>query len=127
MTSLGAALLVGAGGALGSVARWLLGGWVHAALPAAAFPVGTLAVNVAGSLAIGALGGFGEARGAFGPELRAFLFVGVLGGFTTYSSFAYETLVLARDADWARAAVNVLAQVMLGLGACWLGYALTRG
>jgi CrcB protein len=122
-----ALLLVGAGGALGSIARYVVGGWVHAALPLSTFPLGTLAVNVSGCLAIGALGGLSDARQLFGPELRVFLFIGVLGGFTTWSSFAYETLALARDAEIARAFANAAAHVVLGLGAAWIGYSLGRG
>lgn len=119
-------LLVGVGGFVGSVGRYLVGGWVHRALPLAVFPVGTLVVNVAGCLAIGLLAGLVEARQLFGPDLRVFLLIGVLGGFTTFSSFAYESLALARDAEMGRALLNVAAQVVLGLVAAWLGYALVR-
>jgi CrcB protein len=121
-----AVLLVGFGGALGAIARYLLGGWVHAAFPLSTFPLGTLAVNVSGCLAIGLLGGLSDARQLFGPQLRVFLFIGVLGGFTTFSSFAHETLALARDAEVARALTNVAAQVVAGLAACWIGYSLVR-
>jgi len=58
--------------------------------------------------------------------LHVFLLIGVLGGFTTFSSFAYETLALTRDAEFARALLNVGAQVILGLGAAWLGFAWVR-
>jgi len=126
MQELRALLLVGAGGCLGSVGRYLLGGWVHRLLPFAAFPAGTLAVNVLGCLLIGLLGGLMEHRQLLGSDLRLFLLIGVLGGFTTFSSFAYETLALGRDAEPGRALVNVGAQVVLGLVACWLGYALVR-
>jgi CrcB protein len=119
-------LLVGLGGALGSIARHLLGTWVNSAFPLSTFPWGTLAVNVSGCLVIGLLGGLGDARASLGPELRMFLFVGVLGGFTTFSSFAYETLALLRFEDLARALANVAAQVVLGLGAAWIGYSLGR-
>jgi CrcB protein len=118
--------LVGLGGAIGSVLRFVLSGATHRLLPAVFFPVGTLVVNVAGCLAIGWLGGLAEARQSFTPELRLLVLVGVLGGFTTFSTFALETLMLARDAGYVRAAVNVGAEVLLCLGAAGLGYGLAR-
>lgn len=120
-------LLVGAGGFVGSVGRYLVSGWVHRAVPFAGFPYGTLVVNVLGCLVIGLAGGVVESRQLFGPDLRIFLLIGVLGGFTTFSSFAYESLALARDAELARAFANVAGQVLLGLTAAWLGYALGAG
>jgi CrcB protein len=118
--------LVGAGGFLGAVLRYLVGGWVHNVLDNAWFPYGTLAVNVAGCLLIGFLAGLAENRFIFGAETRLFLFIGILGGFTTFSSFAYETLSLARDAQNLAAAINVLAQVSLGLAGVWIGNTLSR-
>jgi CrcB protein len=112
---------------LGSIGRYLVGGWVHRALPFSSFPVGTLVVNLAGCFVIGVLGGLAAGRQLFGADLRAFLMIGVIGGFTTFSSFAYETLALARDAELGRALGNVAAQVVLGLAAAWLGDALVRG
>jgi fluoride exporter len=119
-------LLVGTGGFLGSIGRYLLGGWVHRIVPFAAFPFGTLVVNALGCLGIGVLGGLADSRQLLGADLRLFLMIGVLGGFTTFSSFAYETLALTRDAEPGRALANVAAQVVLGLAACWAGYALVR-
>jgi CrcB protein len=119
-------LLAGAGGFLGSVARYLVGGWVHRLAPFSAFPWGTLAVNTVGCFTIGVLGSLIDGRQLFGPAARVFLLIGVLGGFTTFSSFGYETLALARDAELGRALANVTAQVALGLGAAWLGHALVR-
>lgn len=118
--------LVGLGGAIGSILRFLVSGWVHSAMPFGTFPYGTLAVNVLGCLAIGLLGGIGDVRQALDPAQRLFLLIGVLGGFTTFSSFAYETLSLTRDAEVARAFANVLAQTTLGLGAAWIGYTVAR-
>jgi CrcB protein len=126
MQSLKPVLLAGAGGFIGSAARYLIGGWVHRLAPFATFPLGTLAVNVCGCFTIGLLSGLIDARQVFGPEARVFLLIGVLGGFTTFSTFAYETLALARDAELARAFANVAAQVLLGLGAAWLGHGLVR-
>ena len=118
--------LVGAGGFLGAVLRYLVGGWVHNVLDNAWFPYGTLVVNVVGCLLIGFLAGLAENRFVFGAETRLFLFIGILGGFTTFSSFAYETLSLARDAQNLAAAINVLAQVSLGLAGVWIGNTLSR-
>ena len=126
MQGLRSVLLAGAGGFLGSAARYLVGGWAHRLAPFVGFPLGTLVVNVAGCFTIGVLGGLIDGRQLFGPEARVFLLIGVLGGFTTFSSFAYETLALARDAQMARAFANVAAQVVIGLGAAWLGQVVVR-
>jgi CrcB protein len=120
-------LLVGAGGFLGSILRYSLSGLVYRMVPGAAFPYGTLAVNIVGCLAIGSLAGIAESRGVIGPELRLFLFIGVLGGFTTFSTFGYETFELARDGEMIGVLANVLLHVIAGLGAAWLGHALTTG
>jgi CrcB protein len=126
MQSVRPVLLAGLGGFIGSAGRYLVGGWIHRAWPFATLPFGTLAVNVCGCFLIGLLAGLVEVRQLFGPDLRVFLLIGLLGGFTTFSSFAYETLALLRDADLGRALANVGAQVVFGLGAAWVGYALVR-
>ena len=118
--------LVGAGGFLGAILRYAIGGWVHDLLQNAWFPYGTLVVNVVGCLLIGFLAGLAEQRSLLGPELRVFLFIGILGGFTTFSSFAYETFSLARDAENFAAAINIFAQLVLGLLGVWFGNALAR-
>jgi CrcB protein len=116
---------VALGGAIGSVARFGCGS-VAARLAGSAFPWGTLLVNVAGSLAIGVLAGLvtADGRALVSGDARALLMVGVLGGFTTFSSFSLETLELARDGAWAAAALNVVASFALCLVAVWLGYLL---
>lgn len=119
-------LLVGSGGFIGSALRFLVGGWVHQLLPKAALPVGTMTVNLIGCLLIGLLGGLAEFRSMIGPQARLFLMIGVLGGFTTFSTFGYEALGLLRDQQNAGAAVYVGVQVVLGLAAAWLGMALAR-
>jgi len=119
-------LLVGCGGFLGSAARFMLGGWIQRLFPAAGMPLGTLAVNVLGCLLIGLLSGtIGAKQSETSPQV-VFLMVGVLGGFTTFSTFSHETLELIRQAELLRAAGNVALQVVLGLGAAWLGFALAR-
>lgn len=117
-------LLVGAGGFAGAIMRYWMSGLVQHLVPLSSFPWGTLAVNVLGCLAIGVLGGLADSRQVIGPEARLFIFLGVLGGFTTYSTFGYETLALVRDGDHLRAAGNVALHLVLGLGAAWAGYAL---
>ena len=121
---MGRLLLVGAGGFLGSILRYLASGWVQQWLQTASFPFGTLAVNVLGCLVIGFLSQLAEARGVFTPETRALVFVGVLGGFTTFSTFSNETFNLLRDNEVIPALANLSAHIVLGLGAVWLGRAL---
>ncbi len=118
--------LVALGGALGSVMRFVASGAIHRLLPGLLFPVGTLLVNVSGSLLIGLIGGLAESRQFLVPELRVFLLTGCLGGFTTFSAFAFESLGLGLDAAWGRLVLNITAQLLLGLGAAVAGYGLGR-
>lgn len=117
-------LLVGSGGFIGSVVRYLVSGAVTQFTATARFPFGTLAVNVLGCFIIGVLAGIAEQSGTFSANTRLLLFTGVLGGFTTYSAFAYETWFLGREHAWAMALVNVAAQIVLGLGAVLVGHQL---
>lgn len=117
-------LLVGLGGFLGSVGRYLVAGWLQDASRWPWFPLGTLGVNTIGCLLIGILGGLAESLSAFKPETRLFLMVGILGGFTTFSTFGYETMALARDREFLAAGANVMLQVGLGLIAVWIGYGI---
>jgi CrcB protein len=119
-------LLVGAGGFLGSVLRYLLGGWIDRARAGWTFPLETLIINVVGCLLIGLLAGLSEARGIFTGSTRAFLLIGFLGGFTTFSTFGYETFQLIRDAQWSAAAASAVLQVGLGIGGVWAGDTLAR-
>ena len=119
--------LIALGSALGGVARNGLSAWV-AQRAGDAFPWGTLAVNVLGSLVVGALAAVGDApRWGLSVEARQFLMIGVLGGFTTFSAFSLQTLRLIQGGDWARVAGNVFLSVGLGLAAAALGYRLARG
>ena len=119
------ALLVSMGGFVGSGARFLVGEAVHRIAPAGV-PLGTLVVNVVGCVAIGFLGGIMDARHFLGPAQRLFLMAGVLGGFTTFSTFAMETFHLANAGGFTRAATHAAAHVILGLGGAWLGWTATR-
>ena len=116
-------LWVALGGALGSMARYGCSG-LAARYIGATFPWGTLLVNVAGSLFIGFLATLmsPDGRVLVSPDARAFVMIGVLGGFTTFSSFSLETLNLARDGEWLWAGTNVVLSVLLCLGAVWLGH-----
>lgn len=116
-------LLVGLGGAAGSIARYLAGIWVQAVSKSIDFPFGTLAVNLLGCFVIGALSQLAESRGAFSGETRALLFFGVLGGFTTFSSFGSDTVNLIRSGQMGNALLNVGANVIVGLALVWLGRA----
>lgn len=117
------ALLVAAGGAIGSVLRWWLGGVVQRA-SGSPFPWGTLAVNLAGSFAIGWLATLALERALIPPSARMFLIVGLLGGFTTFSAFSWENLALLRDGQWATGALFAFGSVALGLLAALAGMAL---
>jgi len=124
-------LAVAAGGALGSVARWWMAGWVQRRVAPtvgalALFPLGTLAVNLAGCFLIGFAATLLQERLTVAPELRLLVLVGVLGGFTTFSTFGYETAELVRDGNLALAAANAFGSVALGLAGVWLGTALGR-
>lgn len=114
-------LWVGLGGAVGAMARF---GVVQLAVArwGASFPWGTLAVNVTGSLAIGFLAAVLSARNA-DSALRFFLITGVLGGYTTFSAFSFETLAMLYEQRWAAATSYVAGSVVLGLAATALGYA----
>jgi fluoride exporter len=116
-------LLIGLGGAAGAIFRYVLATAVQSAT-GGAFPIGTLLVNVLGCFAIGMLEGLAEARAFSSPEARALLVVGLLGGFTTFSAFANETVLAAKDGGMGVAAANVLASVALCLAAAWAGRAL---
>jgi CrcB protein len=114
-------VLVGVGSLIGGILRYQLSTWVHRSLDNPWFPYGTLVVNVVGCSVIGFLAGLAESRAAFTSDARLFIFVGILGGFTTFSSFALETFALARDTQIAAALLNIAMQLTLGLAAVWFG------
>ena len=118
-----ALLLVGLGGALGSMTRYVIAVlMLHGA--STRFPFGTLAVNVLGCLAAGIMAGLSERHDWFAGDARLFLFVGLLGGFTTFSAFGMEALALLRRGETAWALAYVAGSVMLGLLAAWVGMRL---
>ncbi len=119
------AVLVGSGGFLGALFRYGLSGLVHRQVPLTTFPYGTLVVNLLGCFAIGVVSGLAESRQLFGPEFRTFALIGILGGFTTFSTFGNETFAMIRDEEYLVAAANVTGHVVLSLALVWLGYAIT--
>ena len=117
-------LLVAAGGAIGAAARYLSGLWIAARF-GAGFPWGTFFVNVTGSFLIGIVLVLVE-RGTLPAEARLFVAVGVCGGYTTFSSFSFETLQLLNVGSTGPALLNVLGQVVLCLLAVYLGVVFAR-
>jgi fluoride exporter len=116
--TLATALGVAGAGAVGSVARWLVAVWTSRW---SGFPWGTLAVNVVGALAIGLIVAALGTRDLLDSRWRPVLVTGLLGGFTTFSAFAYETIELAERRQLGTAAIYVLVTIVAGLAACWLG------
>ena len=118
-------LLIGIGGALGSMARYWLAGFVTAHA-GETFPWGTLLINVIGSFVIGFFATLTGPEGRFtaGAESRLFVMTGLCGGFTTFSAFSLQTLALAREDEWLRAGGNVAGSVVTCLLAVWLGHLL---
>lgn len=117
-------IFLGAG--TGGLCRYLLSIAVQKACQGWIFPIGTFAVNMLGCFIIGLLAQLAESRGVFQGETRLLLFVGLLGGFTTFSSFGYETVQLLRDGQYLYAAANAVLQVIIGIGLVWLGYVAAR-
>jgi fluoride exporter len=117
-------LLVALGGAIGSVARYKLSGWVLHHTLDWRFPAGTFTVNVVGCLLAGVLAGLAEKHALLSPETRLLLLTGVLGGFTTFSAFGLETMHLLRRGELLVAGANIVLSVAAGLLALWLGLAL---
>ena len=117
-------LAVGAGGAVGSMARHGVNIFFAHVLERAT-PYATASVNLLGSAVIGLLAALiATGRLHLSAEMRTFVFVGILGGFTTFSTFTYETFALLQDGEVFRACVNVAGQVVCGLVALWAGYAV---
>lgn len=121
---MGRIFLAGIGGFFGSALRYAVSGFFQDISRSIDFPYGTLAVNVIGCLAIGFLSQLAETRGVFTAETRTLIFIGVLGGFTTFSAFSNETINLWRDGENALAFANVAAHLILCFGAVWLSRAV---
>jgi fluoride exporter len=117
-------LLVGTGGFIGSVLRYLLSSYVQQLSKGLQFPLGTLAVNVVGCVLVGFLTELADQRNLISDETRGFLIVGILGGFTTFSAFGNETMNLLRSGEPWLAFGNILGHMTLGLFSVWLGYSI---
>jgi fluoride exporter len=120
-------LLIAAGGAAGTLARYGTSTALMRMSARTGFPLGTLAVNLLGCLLVGYLNGLFLERVVMRPEYRLMLLVGFLGGYTTFSTFGAETAELLRAGQWFRATANVLLSNVLGIGLVILGYGLGRG
>ena len=116
-------LLIAIGGAVGSVCRYLLSSAVLRML-GTLFPAGTFVVNVVGCLVFGAIAGLTQERISISPEVRALLLAGVLGGFTTFSSYMNESFVLVREGQLLWAGLNLAGQVVSGFVAFWIAFSL---
>jgi CrcB protein len=118
-------LYVAIGSAIGGLSRYLLGGLVQRLLESS-FPAGTLVVNLSGSFLLGAIVRYATETPTFSPEMRAFLTIGLCGGYTTFSTFSYETAVMLEDGEWSRAAMYVASSVLLSILGTFLGFAFGR-
>jgi len=119
--------VIGAGGFVGAVLRYLVSSWVQYRSGSIVFPFGTMAVNIIGCFIIGFLTFLVESRSFFSPETRSFILIGLLGAFTTFSTFGNETLGLLRESRIDLAVMNAGVQVLAGVGMVWLGRILAAG
>jgi len=116
-------LVIAVGGALGSIARYLLSTFVLR-VSGTLFPLGTFIVNVVGCLVFGAIAGATSQRVQISSTARLFLLTGILGGFTTFSTYTFESFALIRDGQFVWATINVAGQVVAGLVGLWAGYVI---
>jgi fluoride exporter len=116
---------IAAGSAIGGVSRYLVGSLLQR-LTGTGFPAGTLLINVSGSFLLGLIVQYAIETSAVSPELRGFLTIGFCGGYTTFSTFSYESLALIEDGQWPRAALYILLSVLLSIAAALLGVLAAR-
>lgn len=119
-------LIAGLGGFFGTIMRYLLNNLIYKLFDAPLYPYGTLTINILGCFFIGLIASLAETRLSLTPELRIFIQIGILGGFTTFSTFGYETFYLLREGQFILGMINILLQVIVGLFAVWLGYHLAQ-
>ena len=119
-------LAIGSRGFIGAIARYLLSTAVQHAVKPEQFPIGIFIVNILGCFLIGLLAALFELKSWMNVELRLFVFVGVLGGFTTFSTFINDSLLLGKEGAFLAALLNMGGQVLIGLLCVWLGYQSTR-
>ncbi len=118
-------LLIALGGAAGALLRYTLVGWIQR-LTDTVFPIGTLVINVLGCFVIGVLGAYFAGPHLVREEYRAAVLIGLLGAFTTFSTYGWETFELVNDRQFAWAGLNLLLGNGLGLAGVWLGYRITE-
>jgi len=118
-------MLIAVGGAFGALARYALDTWVGERF-GAAFPLGTMVINVSGSFALGLLFALAMERGILSPEVRPPLLIGFLGAYTTFSTWMLQSWALVEQGAWILAGVNIVGSVALGLLALVLGMAIGR-
>ena len=114
--------LVVIGGFIGSVMRYLVNIWSKGLFEGLSFPLGTLIVNISGCLLLGLLNGWAENHQFFTSQIRLFMFVGILGSYTTFSTFSYETIKMMQNGDSFQALLNISIQVLVGLFAAFIGF-----
>ena len=119
-------LFVGFGGFIGAALRYITSGVVSRFTTQSGFPYGTFVVNMLGCLLIGFLAGLADSRDLFSNTERAFVFTGILGAFTTFSTFSYETMGLLQNGQTSPALANLGLQIVLGLAAVWGGIQLAK-
>lgn len=117
-------LLIGIGGFMGAILRYGVSGIIQNWSKSVQFPYGTLMVNLLGCLLIGALSQVAESRGVISSEARSFIFIGLLGAFTTFSAFGNDTVSLFREGENLLSFINISLHLVLGLSAVWLGQTL---
>jgi CrcB protein len=117
-------VLIALGGAIGTVGRYAISGLAQS-FSSIVFPIGTLTVNLIGSFIIGILWALFEPS-TIHPQIRSLIFIGVLGGFTTFSSYSLETINLLRDGEIKLAFINLLLHNVLGIGLTFLGFVLVK-
>jgi CrcB protein len=115
-----------AGGALGTGLRYSLSTLIYSRISEPTFPYANLVINVSGSFMIGLLFELFETRALVSPTMRVAVLTGVLGGYTTFSSFSFETYAMLRDGEVSRGILNAAGSVLLGLAAVWLGIRLAQ-
>lgn len=114
-------LIIGIGGFIGAILRYLAGGYVQQLTRSVGFPYGTLFVNIFGCFIIGMLFYLSDTHSVFSSQTRSLIFIGILGSFTTFSTFGNETMNLFNNSEHLLASVNIAAHLFLCLGAVWLG------
>ena len=119
-------LYIGVGGALGAIARYLMSSWIVSLSGGSAFPFGTFTVNILGAFLLGILSQVATQSPGFGPDLRALVMIGLLGAFTTFSTFSSESFALLEANRMGLMAINIFGSVGLGLIAVWAGRAITN-